>query len=166
MTESAGIIQVKRGAEVNPPDTISELIRLAVAAARKLDDRVYWPSWKDWHVAGHLTDDMERCFVCLGGAVIAGTLGGKPGESLCPINFSLAWDRAFTALDLIRQGNHNDAYRVFRSGLVSSMPDEEVPSWVHTIPAPLYSRFTEWDSFGAHLDSLERIAGQFAEHGC
>ena len=69
--------------EQHLPSTPSELIRVALAdlSACERDDG-YVVDMDDWHAP--ITDDRGRevCEVCLGGAVLAQTLGAEPHEGI------------------------------------------------------------------------------------
>ena len=101
-----------------PPGKLSDLLDLAIADARKLDRNHYKPLWSTWHAPG---DKAGQCMMCLGGSIIAGTLG-------CPIDTNVElttkkrrsplttsiddelWRKALWALDFARGGDWLGAF--------------------------------------------------------
>ena len=67
-----------------PPTKLSDLIDLAIRDGRGLDPNVYAPDASRWHEP---SPDSGQCYVCLAGAVIAGTLGANPAEEVGRTSF-------------------------------------------------------------------------------
>lgn len=89
------------------PDSLPDLIELAVADARRVvKDKRYRLDMFDWH--WYNEDFDRRCHVCLAGAVMAKTLGTDPKETCTPDNSEDG--NRLRALDAIRSGRIPSAY--------------------------------------------------------
>lgn len=84
------------------PDTLPELIEIAVEDAKKVGkDKRYKLAMWDWHRPG----DDGKCNVCLAGSVIAMRDGVKPTEDITPHYFPLGDDLKLQAIDRARTGS-------------------------------------------------------------
>jgi len=67
-----------------------------------------------WHEPGttfnELSDEIPVCYVCLAGAVMARTLEAPIDQFIAPWCYSVAWERVFMCLNLLRTGvyGYND----------------------------------------------------------
>ena len=145
-----------------PPTKLSDLIDLAVRDGERLDPNVYVPNAGVWHEPAQ--DEREQCYVCLAGAVIAGTLGANPAQEVRPSEFP-KWNTALVALDHARKGDYAYAIDMLKEGTVagsmaflSSMSEEEQLKIGQEVPIPDHSEFQSMDSFLDHLKELEDIA--------
>ena len=127
-----------------PPEKFSALLRAAIADARSLDRNRYGANHTLYHAPREL---YPQCFVCLGGAMLAGTLG-LPVESHVQLtDLPWRWACALSALNLARQGKYNEA--------VEMHMDSEA-SFDGYIPTPAFPQFRGWFQFDRHLESQER----------
>ncbi len=141
-----------------PPGKLSDLIELAIADARKLDRSRYTPRWRTWHTPEPAD---SKCMVCLAGAIIAGTLGcsanvtinlsteerGDPSSELIT---DVAWRRALTALEQVREG---DCLLAFHT-LHGHIPEDELSDEIEALREPTHAEFNTWKKLDAHLRSL------------
>ena len=145
------------------PATMADLLRQAIADARALSRDDYTPDYETWHHVPRDTayGDDDTCHMCLGGAMIAGTLGVEGGEHVDPGDIAdERWSRALVALDSIRKGDYLKAHMYFYNSLHN--PGGQVLSG---IPEPSAQRFLGWPQFERHLRSLEAVADALEERG-
>ena len=62
------------------PNTVYDMVLVAIDGARELDRSLYRPHYGDWHAP----QDHGLCAICLAGAVLAGPLGCSPIEEAKP----------------------------------------------------------------------------------
>ena len=152
-----------------PPAKLSDLIELAIADARRLDRTRYTPMWLTWH---RPSPRNGKCMVCLGGAVVAGTLEcptdteidisthqDKAPESVAITDET--WRHALWALDSSREGDWLEAFRA----LHGSYPEGELYDALEALSAPADTEFNDWDKLDAHLGSLACRAKQLRKLG-
>ena len=137
------------------PDTLSGLLATAIADAHSLDPSKYHPRSEEWHSA----DFYEHCAVCLSGCVIAGTIAASPDETLFPRMFDEPTRSKLEALDYIRTGAWDMAFKSFYGRFAEGATEK----MLHSLPQPFCPNFTGWWSFRAHLDSLSVILPQLRE---
>ena len=137
------------------PDKASDLIRVAIAAARNLDRKIYNPYWGDWHAADLQTN---RCTVCFAGAMIAGVLGRAPTETLTPGILSSETTNKLHALDHFRAGE-------FVEALISLGTPEDLARAALSVPIPLWGHFDSWQEFDKFLDEMTILAGYLGSIG-
>ena len=142
--------------EREPPEKMSELIRLAITDGQRLDREIYTPDAHTWH---ELFDD-GFCGVCDAGAVMAGTLKAEPSNQIDAEFFGVEWGRALTALDAVREGAMVVAYARF-----TGKPMSEVRGKVKKIRGPEHGEFEDWPEYELHLDELDRVAQEFEDLG-
>ena len=152
-----------------PPEKLSDLIDLAIADARKLDQDRYAPTWCKWHQPD---PGDGKCMICLAGAVIAGTLGcthhthvdiatsdtAEPGSTIIA---DKRWRNALWALDSAREGDWNSAYRALH-GIGA---DNTLGEALDELAPPERSEFESWDELAIHLDSLASRANDLRKLG-
>jgi hypothetical protein len=81
------------------PDTLSGLLRLAVADAQKCaNDPRYVLQMGSWHEPG-----LKRCSVCMAGAVMAQSLNADPRIQVLPEDYQDEYD--LMAIDEMRCGD-------------------------------------------------------------
>ena len=167
--------------QTRPPEKLSDLIRLAVKDARRLNPDEYWPNADLYHKRCHIDTDLwaqeiygplpppNACHVCVAGAVIAGTLKMSPDEPWRPVDFENAWSGSLSALDSIRQGLYHRAYCEHYYGDDPWPPmSMELSTKLKTLARnypPVHRGFQNWEEFKAHIDSLEAIADIFEQKG-
>ena len=144
-----------------PPGKLSDLIELAVADAGGLDRNAYEPDWGFWHAP-----QANGCRICVAGAVIAGTLGCAETSAvdatvLRRSRGSDAWRRALCALDAVREGWWATAFTLQHG----EPPDDAEREKLEALDRPDHSKFHDWKSFDAHLDSLAEAAGHLRRLG-
>lgn len=88
------------------PDKPSDLITLALADLALAEaSPEYKIAMGDWHLPGR-----RVCYVCLAGAVMAGTLGAPSDVDLTPFSFNANTRNKLQALDCFRQGTITVAF--------------------------------------------------------
>lgn len=102
-------------AAVALPTTLSELILVGVRDMEALDPARYEPRFGVWHEPAMSSD---ACYVCLAGAVMAGTLGADIDRNYNAEDYDLLTCRQLYALDHARTGSY---YRAL--ALLSDDPD-------------------------------------------
>lgn len=95
------------------PDKKSELLRLAVRDAQLCEaDPRYVINMMAWHQLGHSLGDHvangERCHVCMGGAVMAKTLGFLIDRPSSPGGLDADTKRKLYSIDDMREGIFDD----------------------------------------------------------
>ena len=158
-----------------PPEKLSDLIDLAIADARRLDQSRYAPTWHKWHQPD---PGDGKCMVCLAGTVIAGTLGctrdthivittsdmTKPGSTVIA---DKQWRNALWALDSAREGDWNSACRALLACRVlhGIHADDTLAEALDELPPPQRSEFESWKELAIHLDSLAGRANDLRKLG-
>ena len=148
------------------PDTLSALVRIAVAEARRLDPAAYHPNYNLWHAPY-----PAGSFLCGAGAVIAGILIPASDEHtansiIYPDSFPYCWDRTLHAIDASRAGAIDDALAYFLTAHEpgSSFDPEAFKTIddtiIRRIGPPEHSDYTNWNEFQAHLPHMEKIAAE------
>ena len=157
------------------PYHLSDLIKIAIEDGRSLDRCAYVPYAGVWHqmndVENELTDTNEppvsevpKCAFCLAGAVLAGTLQIDPLVEIDPYednDVPYNWTQAILTLNEIRIGNYTSAI-----GRFMNLPVEH-EAWddIYNLPRPDYTMFDNWETFDAHLKSLEVVVEALQKHG-
>ena len=146
-----------REPEVELPDKLSELIKLAVSDARKLDKLVYIPEYASWH-----RPHDGLCSVCFAGVVMAGTLGCSPKKIKYQYSFSPDTELKLGVLERCRRGDWCGAveelglpiedrlHHLFNSREFDRNPD---------------SCFVSWSEFDRFLNGMLVRADKLAEAG-
>ena len=132
-------------------DKPSEMLRDAVGDLEKCEadpkysiDMAVWYVWKTPH----------KCFVCLGGAVIAQRLNPTEHGELTSDDFDEATTRKLQALDLFREGDtHNGLCEL---GLIEDSPNPTIP--VNLLNPPIYRHDPEAFKV-AMLAQADRLQG-------
>jgi hypothetical protein len=92
-----------------PPELLSDLIALALAAADKCAaDPRYKLDMTFWHLP-----NRDVCFVCLAGAVMSQILGADPNVTVVPDNCPPEWRKSLMALNYIIDGLLSHACETF-----------------------------------------------------
>ena len=145
------------------PTTPSVLIRLAVDDARKLDRKVYKPSFRSWHepVRTREKHNGQHCLVCFGGAVMAGTLR-RPANKYCtPFMDGLGVvHKQLNALEEFRLGNVLSGVR-FMGITVTQEQAREMKRW----DVSKYKAFNSWEHFDLFLSHQLSIAHRLEDMG-
>ena len=131
------------------PSTLAGLLEAAILDARSLDRNIYVPYHDEWHHASN----HNYCEVCLGGALMAGTLNLSPRVTLSPHMLSHETEVKLDALDFIRCGLWKQAFDLIHN----RVPSRAISDLLFALPAPPFGNFTGWIEFNAHLDSLEEL---------
>ena len=163
-----------------PPEKLSELIRLAVKDARSLDRNDYYPHFNYYHAYfddtrplldgnGDAIDPVDyneddppmgyQCFVCNAGAIISGELGADLLTNCDPSCYP-KWMDCLKAVDMVRYGYYGSAAAWMRmpQSIVAKVYDAH-------IPPPVHDDFIGWDEFDLHLDDLELVSDQLENIG-
>lgn len=153
-------------AQLNKP---SQLIRVAVKDARKLDREIYKPHANLFHspVFGDGNSAFQRkkfkeCYVCDAGAVIAGTLGAGKKSDKFPSKYSDAICKRLRAIDNLRTGDLYSACRHLWGGNFDTMQVRELEA---KLGMPDWFSFIGWDEMDEHLESLESYADDLEKAG-
>ena len=170
-------------AQTRPPEKLSDLIRLAVKDARRMNPDEYWPdagifhqrfevNTEDWNTEHYgPPPPPNACHACVAGAVIAGTLKTSPDEPRSPMSFEKGWSGSLYALDRIRCGDYDTAYLYHYIGYISPIEEQlsaELRMKLNHLSVnypPVHRGFANWEQFKAHIDSLEVIADIFEGEG-
>lgn len=150
-------------AKVPPPETLSQLIRLAVKDARRLEPEKYQPLYLVWHKPQDVAAGWKQCKVCLAGALIARTLEAPRSAKVNPETPGYEpWRDALEALDWVRRGDYRRALKVlWKADIDGIIP----PDYWQRYPPPVEPDFTNWTQFRAHLDSQEANAFRLSLDG-
>ena len=138
------------------PNTLSELIMVAVTDARKLDRDQYSPFFGLFH----FLDSQCRCLVCDAGAVMAGTLGMDRQEDSSPSHYSRSVEAKLNALDAARRGYYGTALRIM--GLSDSRIDVAALKSIGESP---YQSYRNWEEFDKHMYFMKGVAQQLEALG-
>ena len=157
------------------PDTLSELIRLAVKDARGLDRRTYIPNYTtyyDWF-GGSGDPYPAECSLCFAGAVIAGTLNAPHGDDesvvMTPLQYDSDTAKKLRALDCFRSEDYYNAFR-----LLGLDHNKDVDYKLYRMRAEQSQRrdmtmsvnlFYGWDEFDAFLSDMDKAADILEAHG-
>lgn len=114
------------------PDTLSGLIRVALADLRKVEARadIYRIDMSEWHTGTRTLDRSPRkCAVCLAGAVMAFSLDAPYSEFRTPSYYVEGADgenimNKLSAINDLRDGCVVNAHDVLTGGLIP--PDEDI----------------------------------------
>ena len=169
--------EVKHALKADKPVTsVASLIRLGIEDGRKmLEDRPdVRPDYSDWYRARSIEGP---CTACLAGAVMLGTLAklGRHRLESCdlidshglPIMYRRHQVAALCALDRVRQGNIDGAYKALRGfDWYDSAPRYHVQGLMQrrrresktNREGPTGAFFTSHFEFASHLDSLAVLA--------
>ena len=131
------------------PDTLYELLAVAINDARQLNPHAYCPSSKRWHRSRM----GSHCEVCLAGSIIARTYRSSPNLDILPTMFSLRIRKKLCAIDNMRCGKWLHAYLM----LYETAAPLAIEKRLLDLPKPTYIDFKGWLQFNTHLDSLEPI---------
>ena len=131
------------------PDTMHELLAVAITDAKAISRRVYKPHFGYWHCP----IDNGKCLVCLAGSIIARSLNSPAKANIRPSFLSTDVQRKMDALNAMRHGNWLHAYDL----IYNSAPDRSTLDALLSLPAPAQCDFIGWRQFNAHLKSLQRI---------
>ena len=92
------------------PDTMHELLELAIADAEKLDRGSYTPDAAFYHDVFDNDYPRDGCHVCLAGMVIAGTLRAPDDADAHPGDYGAFTKRKLKSIDLMRGGHWRAAH--------------------------------------------------------
>lgn len=141
------------------PATLGALLRVALKDARGLDHRKYVPIAIAWHDSDP-TDEDTRCGVCLGGAVMAGSLDAKTTDELTPDDYPAETRNRLLAIECARDGRFLDAHEYLGARLSAKQHDQ-----VDAIDPPTHQQFRSWPQFNQFCKGIERIATELEAIG-
>lgn len=145
------------------PDTLSDLIDLAIKDARGLDRELYTPDYGEWHTYSYLD---ESCSICLAGAVIAGSLRMSPRRNTHPDHFSHATGHCLLALEDVRMGNIGRAIaRVRRGEKYTKEHEIDIQNRILHICGNSHQFFVSWKGFEDFLNWCEKVAKELRVRG-
>jgi hypothetical protein len=97
---------------VSLPNKLSALIRVALDdEARAHKSKQYEMFMGVWHRP--LPSELNKCQVCLAGAVMAFTMNADPRSDVSPSTYSTPDRRKLSSLDSVRQGHMIEALAIF-----------------------------------------------------
>ena len=149
---------------LEPPNTLSGLIRLGVTDGRKLNPAVYRPMHYSWHEISR----GEKCMVCFAGGAMAGTLRADSDKDYTPSSFSDAWRNAFWALDYVRLGRYRKAYHLIKKIGTRPRAQEYIDAVLGALPMERYmecAHFVDFNSFSLFLNNVEDVADYLETKG-
>ena len=113
------------------PDLPSELLALAMEDLERVEahSHTYQIFMGDWHQPAVDGGIRKKCSVCLGGAIMACTLGADPGKRYLPRDFCADTERKLNAIDNFRNGYVTQGFHDM--GLTGGRPFDEpnVPTY-------------------------------------
>ena len=145
---------VRRARSLSPsrcplPNSLSELLAVAVRDARQLNSDSYIPHSGNWH----FPKPEGVCEVCLAGSVIAVSLRISHLVFSVPNDFLPSVRRKLHCIDYMRCGLWNHAFLMLH--------DRTAPPAIclqlNTLPTPSQASFQSWADFKTHLESLDSI---------
>ena len=134
------------------PDEPSQLIRLAVSDARKLNRLDYMPSSGCWH---RYLEHYKVCHVCFAGALMAETLDAPFGQSVALEHFRDFPDSILhkvIALDHFRVGEYAAALRQLE------ISQDQISYALIHLPTIEANTFSTWEEFDGFLEEAEDLA--------
>ena len=141
---------------MNPPDTLSGVLTLAIDTMRNLDRGTYQADSIRWHSP----EDDGKCYVCLAGAVM--TLRHEPSEHL---NWWAAkeyaptgWSKCFLALEPLRGG------RVRHAALHIGVDPRLIPERLRAAVIYNYD-FKGWEEADSFLREMEWLRNELKREG-
>ena len=134
------------------PESMEGLLSTAIRDARSLNTNRYLPNHNEWHNPS-IPNVSPYCEVCLAGAVIAGSLQEQPNHYRTSRSYDSRTEKLLDALDSIRKGNWYSAFRL----LYKKYPNPRACQLIDNLPIIMYSDFSGWRQFEAHLSSLENL---------
>ena len=136
------------------PNTLSELIMVAVNDAKKLDRAIYSPDSEFYHDTRH----SENCYICDAGAVMAGTLQVDRKKVVSPEEFPHSIETKLYALDLARKG-------LYVGALVELGVENININGVTGVDVSIHHEYTTWKQFDKHMNVMEKAAQRLKELG-
>ena len=92
---------------IEPPTKQWALVELALADYDKISKTPgYYINMSTWHMPDE--KDSTKCYVCLAGCVMAGTLKMPKDTVFSPESFDIGWSIRLYDLDYHRVGNYRD----------------------------------------------------------
>ena len=149
-------------------DTPSELLKQAVADMDRLDRQQYTPISYEWHS----DKNGETCEVCLGGAVLAGTLQWEPTYELGSLEHSTAelsdaekeLQNKLYALDNFRTGDCRNAVAYMGIPLQNSAVEQQLIA-MKMGGVPLGGNFSSWKDWKKIRGYYETVAQKLEDLG-
>ena len=132
------------------PDTLTELLEVAIADGRSLIGNENYRFFSgDWHRA-IVDSETYTCknYVCLAGAVMAGTLGTNHLYDCLPREFPKSVSRKLVCIDDMRTGDFRMAWM--------NMYGTLAPEYVQDFMSCVDSHFRDEASFIALLERMEK----------
>ena len=138
---------------------LSDILRIAINDMRSLDRDKFEPDSAKW-CSPEMTDsgELDKCLVCLAGAVIAvgvsnGVLGGglPVSEKFLPAHFDLKTQQKLLALDWLRAGLVGDAFRSVKRPVPNTLP------WQVRIENMYFDTWEQADKFLEEMELLQAM---------
>ncbi len=140
------------------PNTLHELLAVAIKDAKILDRQLYRPYALSYHTFDR---NFNHCRVCLAGAVMVHTLEAVIKDMLDPEDYPKQTRFKLYALDQMRLGHFRSAYKTLY------LCRTEIPDYIgqrlDDLPEPKKRNFSCWNDFDEHLKSLEGIQQELAK---
>lgn len=136
--------------KISLPNKPSELIRVALEDLEKTEaDERYIINMAFWH---RPTSDLQKCHVCLAGAVLAQRSGASHYDDLSELRFVSEVRAKLFALDDFREGSLHSGLRKLDGPCPTSIPEHKVIAPYEDDPAQFKS-------------DMRGLADMFAEEG-
>ena len=146
------------------PDTLSELLTVAITDGEKLDHGTYEPCSLYWHSGTDTFDPSKLCRVCLAGAVLVGSLGySDPSRAFFMDEAGPRTACKLAVINEMRDGRFISAYRMLTNVEVEDLPDVLKPRACNR-PDVECSSFFNWKEFQANLNSLKKAVVWLQKH--
>ena len=146
------------GMEFSKLERPSELLRVAIADARKLDRSIYHPDSGSYYYPVH----VKKCYVCDAGAVMVNTLRERGFDCRVPLNYPRNICERLRAIDALRLGNLYTAC-IYLYG--TDFDKTRVAEIHKKIDAPGIRHFIGWEEMDDHLEALEEYADALETEG-
>ena len=139
------------------PDTLHELLALAIKDAKALDTSKYMPNFLAWHVYNEHGDGL--CEVCLTGAVLAQSLNVDIKETVQSVDiYGSSIGNKLIAVNYLRAGY------VIEAAWALYGDNFQMPQGVGAHQPMYHSSFRGWQKFYDNLDELGDLQALLEEH--
>ena len=137
-----------------PPETLHELLNLAIDTMWGLDREVYSPAANSWHTPSYIGDKM--CHVCLAGVMMTLIHDPRTFISLDESYPNTAWKQKFLMLEMLRLG--------FVDAAAKQMNRDTPPD--HITDRTIVNRhFVGWEQAKSFLGEMEMLRDELKKEG-
>ena len=129
---------------VELPNTLSGLLRLAVTDARRVaKDPRYTLNMSTWHTPRRAGKGKRVCQVCMAGAVMTQLPGVRVDREIEPYNLPEDLQRKMTAIDMMRSGFFGAAFDALHPERLRTPDERAAMELAHTAVCSTYRLNTE-----------------------